>query len=29
VLEIRLRVGEVANWIEYQVLPTLAKRGRG
>ncbi len=29
VLEKRLRVGEVANWIEYQVLPTRAKRGRG
>jgi GMP synthase (glutamine-hydrolysing) len=29
VLEKRLRVGEVANWIEYQVLPTRGKRGRG
>jgi GMP synthase (glutamine-hydrolysing) len=29
VLDKRLRVGEVANWIEYQVLPTRAKRGRG
>jgi len=23
------RTGEVANWLEYQVLPTRAKRGRG
>ena len=29
VLEKPLRVGEVANWIECQVLPTRAKRGRG
>jgi GMP synthase (glutamine-hydrolysing) len=29
VLDKRLRVGEVANWIEYQVLPTRVKRGRG
>jgi GMP synthase (glutamine-hydrolysing) len=29
VLEKRLRVSEVANWLEYQVLPTRAKRGRG
>ncbi len=29
VLDKRLRIGEVANWIEFQVLPTRAKRGRG
>jgi GMP synthase (glutamine-hydrolysing) len=29
VLDKRLRVGEVANWIELQVLPTRTKRGRG
>jgi GMP synthase (glutamine-hydrolysing) len=29
VLDPRLRTGEIANWIEYQVLPTRAKRGRG
>jgi GMP synthase (glutamine-hydrolysing) len=29
VLDTRLRTGEVANWIEFQVLPTRAKRGRG
>jgi GMP synthase (glutamine-hydrolysing) len=29
VLETRLRVSEVANWIEYHVLPKRAKRGRG
>ena len=29
VLEKKLRVGEVANWIEFQVLPTRVKRGRG
>ncbi len=29
VLDKRLRVGEVANWIEFQVLPTRVKRGRG
>lgn len=29
VLDKKLRVSEVANWLEYQVLPTLAKRGRG
>lgn len=29
VLEKRLRVGEIANWLEFQVLPTRAKRGRG
>lgn len=29
ILDPRLRISEVANWIEYQVLPTRAKRGRG
>jgi GMP synthase (glutamine-hydrolysing) len=29
VLEKRLRTSEIANWIEFQVLPTRAKRGRG
>jgi GMP synthase (glutamine-hydrolysing) len=29
VLDKNLRVGEVANWIEFQVLPTRVKRGRG
>jgi GMP synthase (glutamine-hydrolysing) len=29
ILNKTLRTGEVANWIEYQVLPTRAKRGRG
>ncbi len=29
ILERKLRVGEVANWVEFQVLPTRAKRGRG
>ena len=29
VLDKRLRTSEVANWIELQVLPTRAKRGRG
>jgi GMP synthase (glutamine-hydrolysing) len=29
VLDKRLRTGEVANWLEFQVLPTRAKRGRG
>jgi GMP synthase (glutamine-hydrolysing) len=29
VLDKKLRTGEIANWIEYQVLPTRAKRGRG
>jgi len=29
VLDKKLRVGEVANWLEYQVLPTRVKRGRG
>jgi GMP synthase (glutamine-hydrolysing) len=29
VLDKKLRVSEVANWIEFQVLPTRAKRGRG
>lgn len=29
VLDTRLRVSEVANWIEYHVLPKRAKRGRG
>jgi GMP synthase (glutamine-hydrolysing) len=29
VLDKRLRTSEVANWIEYQVLPTRGKRGRG
>jgi hypothetical protein len=24
-----LRVSEVANWIEFQVLPMRVKRGRG
>ena len=28
-LDTRLRVSEVANWIEYHVLPKRAKRGRG
>jgi GMP synthase (glutamine-hydrolysing) len=28
VLDKKLRTGEVANWLEYQVLPTRAKRGR-
>jgi GMP synthase (glutamine-hydrolysing) len=28
VLDTRLRVSEVANWIEYHVLPKRAKRGR-
>ena len=28
-LDKKLRVGEVANWIEFQVLPTRVKRGRG
>jgi GMP synthase (glutamine-hydrolysing) len=28
VLDKRLRVGEVANWIELQILPTRTKRGR-
>src|SRR4051812_21500086 len=27
ILNKKLRTGEVANWIEYQVLPTRAKRG--
>jgi GMP synthase (glutamine-hydrolysing) len=29
VLDPKLRTGEIANWIEFQVLPTRAKRGRG
>ena len=29
VLDKRLRTSEVANWVEYQVLPTRVKRGRG
>ena len=29
VLDRKLRTGELANWLEYQVLPTRAKRGRG
>ena len=29
VLDKRLRTGEIANWLELQVLPTRAKRGRG
>ena len=29
VLDKKLRVGEVSNWIEFQVLPTRVKRGRG
>ena len=29
VLDKKLRTSEVANWIEYQVLPTRVKRGRG
>jgi GMP synthase (glutamine-hydrolysing) len=29
ILNKKLRTGEVANWIEYQVLPTRVKRGRG
>lgn len=29
VLDKRLRVSEVANWIEFQVLPTRVKRDRG
>jgi GMP synthase (glutamine-hydrolysing) len=29
VLDKKLRVGEIANWIEFQVLPTRAKRDRG
>lgn len=29
VLDKKLRVSEVANWLEFQVLPQRAKRGRG
>jgi GMP synthase (glutamine-hydrolysing) len=29
VLDKKRRVSEVANWIEFQVLPTRVKRGRG
>jgi GMP synthase (glutamine-hydrolysing) len=29
VLDKKLRTGEVANWIEFQVLPLRVKRGRG
>jgi GMP synthase (glutamine-hydrolysing) len=28
VLDRKLRTGEIANWIEFQVLPTRVKRGR-
>jgi GMP synthase (glutamine-hydrolysing) len=29
VLDKKLRTGEIANWIEFQVLPMRVKRGRG
>jgi len=29
VLDKTLRTGEIANWLEFQVLPTRGKRGRG
>jgi GMP synthase (glutamine-hydrolysing) len=29
ILDKKLRVGEIANWIEFQVLPMRVKRGRG
>jgi GMP synthase (glutamine-hydrolysing) len=29
VLDKKLRTGEIANWIEFQVLPLRVKRGRG
>jgi len=29
ILERKLRISEVANWVEFQVLPTRVKRGRG
>jgi GMP synthase (glutamine-hydrolysing) len=29
VLDKKLRTGELANWLEFQVLPTRTKRGRG
>jgi GMP synthase (glutamine-hydrolysing) len=29
ILDKKLRVSEVANWVEYQVLPMRVKRGRG
>lgn len=29
VLDKKLRTGELANWLEFQVLPVRAKRGRG
>ncbi len=29
VLDKKLRVSEVANWLQFQVLPQRAKRGRG
>jgi GMP synthase (glutamine-hydrolysing) len=29
VLDKKLRTGEVANWLEFQVLPVRGKRGRG
>jgi GMP synthase (glutamine-hydrolysing) len=29
VLDKKRRTGEIANWIEFQVLPTRVKRGRG
>jgi len=29
ILDRKLRISEVANWVEFQVLPTRGKRGRG
>ena len=29
ILDKKRRVSEITNWIEYQVLPTRGKRGRG
>jgi len=29
ILDRKLRISEVANWVEFQVLPTRVKRGRG
>ena len=29
ILDKKLRIGEVANWVEFQVLPMRVKRGRG
>jgi GMP synthase (glutamine-hydrolysing) len=29
VLDKKLRTGEIANWLEFQVLPNRARRGRG